>query len=48
MSDIQELQEMIGSSAGEIYNYLNVNGETTFSKMKKELQSRKIHLTTMH
>ena len=33
----QELQEMIGSSAGEIYNYLNINGETTFSKMKKEL-----------
>ena len=33
----QELQEMIGSSAGEIYNYLNVNGETTFSKMKKSV-----------
>ena len=33
----QELQEMIGSSAGEIYNYLNINGETTFAKMKKEL-----------
>ena len=24
-------------SAGEIYNYLNNNGESTFSKMKKEL-----------
>ncbi len=34
--DVQ-LQEMIGSSAGEIYNYLNVNGESSFSKMKKEL-----------
>ena len=37
MAVSQELQEMIGSSAGEIYNYLNVNGETTFAKMKKEL-----------
>ena len=34
--DVQ-LQEMIGTSAGEIYNYLNVNGESSFSKMKKEL-----------
>lgn len=34
--DVQ-LQDMIGSSAGEIYNYLNVNGESSFSKMKKEL-----------
>ena len=31
------LEEQIGFSAGEIYNYLNNNGESTFSKMKKEL-----------
>lgn len=34
---MQELQEKIGQSAGQIYNYLNSNGESTFSKMKKEL-----------
>jgi len=34
---MQELQEEIGFSAGRIYDYLNDNGETTFSKMKKEL-----------
>ena len=34
---MQELQEQIGVSAGQIYDYLNSNGETTFSKMKKEL-----------
>ena len=34
---MQELQEEIGFSAGRIYDYLNNNGETTFSKMKKEL-----------
>ncbi len=34
---MQELLDQIGVSAGEIYNYLNSNGETTFSKMKKEL-----------
>ena len=34
---MQELQEQIGQSAGQIYNYLNNNGESTFSKMKKEL-----------
>ena len=34
---MQELQEQIGFSAGQIYEYLNVNGESTFSKMKKEL-----------
>ena len=34
---MQELQEKIGMSAGEIYYYLNNNGETTFSKIKKEL-----------
>ncbi len=34
---MQELQEQIGVSAGQIYDYLNNNGETTFAKMKKEL-----------
>lgn len=34
---MQELKEQIGYSAGQIYNYLNTNGETTFSKLKKEL-----------
>ncbi len=34
---MQELQEQIGQSAGQIYNYLNSNGESTISKMKKEL-----------
>ena len=34
---MQELLDQIGVSAGEIYNYLNSNGETSFSKMKKEL-----------
>lgn len=34
---MQELKEQIGYSAGQIYNYLNANGETTFSKLKKEL-----------
>ena len=33
----EELQEQIGFSAGRIYDYLNNNGESTFSKMKKEL-----------
>lgn len=32
-----ELMEEIGTSAGEIYNYLNANGTVTFSKMKKDL-----------
>lgn len=32
-----ELQEQIGYSAGQIYDYLNSNGESSFSKMKKEL-----------
>ncbi len=31
----QEAQ--IGFAAGEIYNYLNQNGTTSFAKMKKEL-----------
>ena len=30
-------EEKIGFAAGEIYNYLNKNGTTTFAKMKKEL-----------
>ena len=30
-------EEKIGFAAGEIYNYLNQNGTTTFAKMKKEL-----------
>ena len=34
---MQELQEQIGFSAGQIYDYLSANGEATFSKMKKEL-----------
>lgn len=34
---MQELLDQIGVSAGEIYNYLNNNGESTFAKMKKEL-----------
>lgn len=31
------MMEMIGETAGQIWNYLNVNGETSISKMKKEL-----------
>ena len=31
------LEEQIGFSAGEIYNYLSENGTTSFAKMKKEL-----------
>lgn len=34
---MQELQEQIGTSAGQIYEFLNSNGETTVTKMKKEL-----------
>ena len=34
---MHEIQDQIGQSAGQIYNYLNNNGESTFSKMKKEL-----------
>ena len=34
---MQELLDQIGFSAGEIYEYLNAKGETSFSKMKKEL-----------
>ena len=37
MAQEQELQEQIGFSAGMIYEYLNNNGESSFSKMKKEL-----------
>lgn len=31
------MMETIGQTAGQIWNYLNENGETTVSKMKKEL-----------
>jgi hypothetical protein len=31
------LEEQIGFSAGEIYEYLHTNGTTTFAKMKKDL-----------
>lgn len=34
---MQELMDQIGTSAGEIYNYLSSNGTTTFSKIKKDL-----------
>ena len=34
---MQQLQEQIGFSAGQIYDYLNNNGESSFAKMKKEL-----------
>ena len=32
-----ELMDQIGTSAGQIYEYLNSNGESSFAKMKKEL-----------
>ena len=35
------LEEQIGFSAGQIYDYLNNNGESTFSKMKKEREKKK-------
>ena len=41
---MQELQDKIGQSAGEIYNYLNNNGESTFSKMKTKLKFLKKEL----
>ena len=31
------LEEKIGFSAGEIYNYLHQNGTTSFTKIKKDL-----------
>lgn len=31
------LEQQIGFSAGEIYNYLSENGTSSFAKMKKEL-----------
>lgn len=34
---MQELQEQIGATAGQIYGYLTNNGEATFTKIKKEL-----------
>lgn len=35
---MQEMQQEIGFSAGQIYNYLSENdGQTTFTKLKKDL-----------
>ena len=31
------MMEMIGETAGQIWNYLNENGETSLAKMKKDL-----------
>ncbi len=31
------MMELIGEAAGQIWNYLHENGETTLSKMKKDL-----------
>lgn len=31
------MMEMIGETAGQIWNYLNENGESTLTKMKKDL-----------
>ncbi len=31
------MMETIGQTAGQIWNYLNENGETSVAKMKKEL-----------
>ncbi len=31
------MMEMIGETAGQIWNYLNKNGESSITKMKKEL-----------
>lgn len=31
------MMEMIGEAAGQIWNYLNENGETSLTKMKKDL-----------
>ena len=31
------MMELIGEAAGQIWNYLNENGETTLAKMKKDL-----------
>ena len=31
------MMETIGLTAGQIWNYLNENGETTVAKMKKDL-----------
>ncbi|MCD7740391.1 MAG: winged helix-turn-helix domain-containing protein [Candidatus Gastranaerophilales bacterium] len=31
------MMEMIGEAAGKIWNYLNENGESSLSKMKKDL-----------
>ena len=31
------MMETIGQTAGQIWNYLNENGETTITKMKRDL-----------
>ncbi|MCD7780702.1 MAG: winged helix-turn-helix domain-containing protein [Candidatus Gastranaerophilales bacterium] len=31
------MMEMIGETAGQIWNYLNENGEASLTKMKKDL-----------
>ncbi|MGM9993131.1 MAG: winged helix-turn-helix domain-containing protein [Candidatus Avigastranaerophilus sp.] len=31
------MMETIGETAGQIWNYLNENGESTITKMKKDL-----------
>lgn len=31
------MMEVIGQSAGQVWEYLNENGETTLSKMKKDM-----------
>ena len=31
------MNQTIGQTAGQIWNYLNENGETTITKMKKDL-----------
>ena len=36
-SQTQEFMDQIGFSAGEVYQYLNSNGTSTVSKIKKDL-----------
>ena len=43
---MQETSEQIGFSAGQIYNYLSENkGQSTFTKMKKELEKNNLFLS---
>lgn len=37
MQETQDMKEIIGQSAGQIWQYLNDKGEVTVNKMKKEL-----------